>query len=84
MKLQNVMVQKIEGEYVCKLTDFGASCMYEPTNKPTLQIGSPLYMAPEVYDGEKGYDQKVDVWSLGVMVYEILTQSFPFRGKSVD
>ena len=68
-------------ELVCKITDFGFACMMDPSKKITLSLGSPLYMAPEVID-RKSYNSKVDIWSLGVMAYMILTGKSPFNGKT--
>ena len=43
------------------------------------QLGSPLYMAPELLKGQE-YNYKVDIWSLGVVVYELLHGHCPFQG----
>lgn len=48
-----------------------------------LSLGSPLYMAPELA-GEKEYDERVDVWSCGVITYILVTGSPPFFGNSKD
>ena len=45
-----------------------------------LILGTPLYMAPELCNGDV-YDLKVDVWSLGVIVYAMLCGNLPFNGK---
>jgi serine/threonine protein kinase len=45
-----------------------------------LILGTPLYMAPELCNGDE-YDLKVDVWSLGVIVYALLCGNLPFNGK---
>lgn len=47
------------------------------------QIGTPLYIAPEVWKN-RPYDQKCDIWSLGVLLYEMMTFSFPFMGRNQD
>ena len=50
----------------------------------TLCLGSEHYMAPEMLrniEMESSYDITVDIWSLGVMTYRILTDDFPFEGK---
>lgn len=50
--------------------------------KPTLRrkIGTPYYLAPEIYEG-RYYDEKVDLWALGVTIYYCLTTEFPFNGE---
>ena len=66
---------------VCKLVDFGFATTIKGDAKLSLALGTPLYMAPEVIKGEK-YDQKVDVWALGVMAYAMMTSFFPFDGSN--
>lgn len=55
-----------------KITDFGFSCFFDPSEGLNLVLGSPLYMAPELHQG-KAYDEKVDTWSLGVITYMLLS-----------
>ena len=52
----------------------------DPSQKATLALGTPLYMAPEIVE-RKAYDNKVDIWSLGVIAYMILAGRLPFRGR---
>lgn len=47
-------------------------------------VGSPDYMAPEILQGEKGYDFTVDYWSLGCMLFEALAGYPPFAGSTVE
>lgn len=46
-------------------------------------LGSPLYMAPEIIE-EKKYDMRVDVWSVGVIAYILLSGRPPFKGRSKE
>ncbi|MCA9629381.1 MAG: protein kinase, partial [Myxococcales bacterium] len=46
-------------------------------------IGSPLYMSPEQMDSAKDVDQRTDIWSLGVILYELLAGRPPFTGNSI-
>lgn len=48
----------------------------------TLVLGSPLYMAPELVNREP-YTEKVDVWSLGVITYQLLSGKTPFESDSI-
>jgi len=55
-----------------KLTDFGFSCFFNPKIGLKQHLGSPLYMAPEIVKEQK-YDSKVDIWSIGIIMYKLLT-----------
>lgn len=44
--------------------------------------GTPLYAAPEIIAGSKHYTNKVDIWSLGLVIYEMLTGRIAFNAKS--
>ncbi|CAD8110744.1 unnamed protein product [Paramecium sonneborni] len=62
-----------------KLIDFGYSI--KTNGKQTCSCGTPQYMAPELV--KKGtYDQSVDVWACGVILFKMITGVFPFRGNS--
>ena len=65
-----------------KLVDFGFA-MVQKARKQSLQaVGTPLYMAPEVIQGNYGH--ACDIWSLGVVLYELLTGKVPFDGPTID
>ena len=89
LKPENVMIDiekqpNGEQKFVCKLIDFGCASFMEKGKGLTLCLGSEHYMAPEMLrniENESQYDSKVDIWSLGVMTYRILTDDFPFEGK---
>ncbi|KAA0194128.1 cGMP-dependent protein kinase [Fasciolopsis buskii] len=61
----------------CKLTDFGFSKKLPTATKTWTFCGTPEYMAPEIILN-KGHDQAVDFWSLGILIYELLTGLPPF------
>lgn len=67
-----------------RLTDFGLARILEEAGEETqsgLPIGSPPYMAPEQARGDRdGTDRRSDVYSLGVVLYQMLTGEVPFRG----
>ena len=67
-------------EIYVKLTDFGFATKYDPNNKQTLSLGSPMYMAPELVK-EEPYDYKVDCWATGVITYILLTGTPPFYDR---
>jgi len=56
-----------------KISDFGVTAKLKKGKKRSTLIGSPCYMAPEILDqeGRKGYDSKVDIWSLGITALEL-------------
>jgi len=60
-----------------KIADLGVSTVLHTTQLARTQIGTPLYLAPEVWR-RKPYDSKCDMWSLGVLLYEMMTFTFPF------
>ena len=62
-----------------KLIDFGLSCR-QTDDKLRELVGSPFYVAPEVL--KKSYDHRCDVWSLGVMLFIMLTGYPPFNGPN--
>jgi serine/threonine protein kinase len=62
---------------VIKLCDFGWS-VYQDNRLRTTFCGTPLYVCPEILRG-KEYDEKIDIWSLGIMMYEMLVGENPFK-----
>ena len=66
---------------ICKITDFGFAKAIDPQQKETLNLGTPLYMAPELARHE-GYSIPVDIWALGVIVHNIMTGKPPFIGSN--
>ena len=82
MKLDNVL---IDASYASvKLCDFGVSRMVTPGQRIAEQCGTPAYIAPEII-ADRGYEGfPVDVWSLGVLLYAMLTGTVPFRAKTMS
>ena len=76
LKLENILLDKHEN---VKLCDFGFTREYEgKTNYLQTFCGTVCYSAPEMLKGEKYAGEKVDVWSLGVILYSLLTGELPF------
>ena len=74
LKLENILVQQPldqDKPPMIKLCDFGFACFKELNQSQGLRLGSPHYMAPEVVQFQE-YDDRVDVWSLGVITYMCL------------
>ena len=81
VKLQNLM-QRRNGELV--LMDFGAGRRRRSTRDESAAIsGTPRYLAPELLQGAPASPQS-DLWSVGVVLFRLLSGSFPLDGKSVD
>ena len=66
---------------IAKIGDFGFARVLSETTMATTLCGSPLYMAPEVLLGQS-YDSKVDMWSLGTIIYQCFTGFAPFIAKN--
>lgn len=79
IKLENFVLESEKETAGLKLIDFGASCRVE--DRPCEVTGTDYYMAPEVVRGQV-YDEKCDIWSLGVILYILLCGYPPFNGKS--
>lgn len=60
-----------------KIIDFGVSQIITNQTVMSTTIGTPLYMAPEIFKGEK-YRGAVDIWSIGVILYILLCGFPPF------
>lgn len=82
MKPENILLEHSDStNFNVKITDFGFACFFKPEQRITETLGSPLYMAPEIIL-EKTYDNKVDIWSIGVITYILLSGRPPFKGRS--
>ena len=71
-----------EGDKIV-IGDFGISKIFNNNQSMSRTfIGTPYYMSPEVL-GQKEYDKKTDIWSLGCVLYELLTFKMPFNGYNL-
>ena len=69
------------GAPVLKIADFGFARFVEKASLAETLCGSPLYMAPEVLKGYK-YGPKADLWSVGCIMFQMLTKRTPFNGEN--
>ena len=68
---------------VAKLTDFGWSNYMQEGEKRTTVCGTPIYLAPEILE-EKPHDEAVDLWCIGVLLFELVTANPPFLGSDLE
>jgi len=82
LKLENFLFDTKTADAKLKIIDFGLSKHFEEHEHMHQIVGSAYYTAPEVLDGR--YDQRCDVWSIGVIAYMLLSGSPPFYGESSE
>ncbi|CAL6016159.1 Kinase [Hexamita inflata] len=80
VKPDNILVHKLDDKIVFKLADFGVSKMDEQAQTLT---GTPYYLSPQICKAEQ-YGSKTDIWALGVVLYVMTTNEFPFSGGFLD
>lgn len=66
-----------------KLADFGSAEFFHDGQSISGVVGTPYYVAPEVVSG-RDYDEKIDIWSAGVILYIMLAGFPPFYGESAS
>jgi serine/threonine protein kinase len=90
IKPENIFLEHRGDEDFVKVVDFGISKSVRPDSgdeSPRLTqtgmvLGTPLYMAPEQARGDESPDHRVDIYSLGVIMYEMITGEIPFKGTN--
>jgi serine/threonine protein kinase len=89
LKSDNIMLLSSTGADYAKVLDFGIAKIKEPDGAydpaltaPDLVIGTPQYMSPEQCSQSPDIDARSDIYSLGVIIYEMLVGHVPFTGDS--
>jgi serine/threonine-protein kinase len=82
------LTRRTDGSALVKVLDFGvskAAAGEGPRSVTTTgsTLGSPMYMSPEQVRDARNVDTRTDIWSLGVVLYELLSGGSPFEGASV-
>ena len=80
IKPENVLLDK---GTVAKLTDFGWSNYMQGDMKRTTVCGTPVYLAPEIINNQ-GHDEHVDIWCIGVLLFELMAGFSPWQGDDVQ
>jgi len=82
-------IRRADGQLSIKVLDFGISKVTTPgaaghdMTSTAAIVGSPLYMSPEQLQSSKGVDARTDVWSLGVILFELLAGRVPIDAETV-
>ena len=92
LKPENVMLTTKNGQPdFVKLFDFGISTFVEAVSDPSgpldltpsgRTMGTPFYASPEQIQGDRGRDARVDIWAVGVLLYEMLARQRPFAARN--
>jgi eukaryotic-like serine/threonine-protein kinase len=92
VKPENILLRA--GSDFVKVVDFGISKMVRPEDAEAealeigrltstgMVLGTPFYMAPEQARGDEEFDHRIDIYAVGVILYECLTGEVPFRGPN--
>lgn len=80
LKPENLLLDKRSPTALIKIIDFGASALFNESEKLKARFGTSYYIAPEVL--RRSYDEKCDLWSCGVILYILLSGRPPFPGRN--
>ncbi|KAH9672552.1 serine/threonine-protein kinase ATG1c [Citrus sinensis] len=81
LKPQNLLLSTDDDNAALKIADFGFARSLQPRGLAETLCGSPLYMAPEIMQLQK-YDAKADLWSVGAILFQLVTGKTPFTGSN--
>jgi calcium-dependent protein kinase len=82
LKPENILLSREIKDPKITIIDFGTSGIFDRSKKMTQKFGTPYYIAPEVLNNN--YDEKCDLWSIGVILYILLCGYPPFNGANDD
>lgn len=79
LKPENLLLDT-DNQWDIKVIDFGLSRYFQKDKKMCQRLGTPFYVAPEVL--KKKYDEKCDIWSIGIILHILLGGAPPFQGRN--
>jgi serine/threonine protein kinase len=93
LKLENILIMSTSEsspDAICKISDFGTARETDISNTITMtqsmtmtsNIGTPLYMAPEILSGQSHYSMKADIYSYGIVLCGLWNQQIPYSDES--
>jgi len=86
---ENILIESVEIRIIneqehpffsIRVCDFKCARSFKKSKKLNKKIGNPYYIAPEIL--KRKYDEKVDVWSCGIIMYMLLSGKPPFKGNT--
>ena len=80
IKLDNILIE--DKTFMIKIIDFGFAAFCTDNQKLKIFCGTPSNMAPELVRKSEYDGRQVDMWALGVLLYALLSGTFPFRGQN--
>lgn len=82
LKLENLLIKNTKKGLQLKIVDFGHSTLISPKMYLNGVCGSAYYIAPEVL--KKRYNKKCDLWSMGIILFTVLTGHYPFDNAEIQ
>ena len=89
IKLENILVKYNDTKYskssinfIVKLTDYGISKQMTNSQITKSNVETPATKAPEILQGEKKYDCKCDLWSIGIIMYQLFFKEYPYKEET--
>lgn len=83
LKPENILLATSEEETLVRISDFGLSRRVRSSSQMASHVGTEIYLAPEV-SKSGNYTNKVDIWSLGVVLFNCLCGQYPFKADTAN